>query len=84
MAKNRGLAWDLSDSQALSMYRETCHYCGVPPNPLNGIDRKDNSQGYNMENCVPCCAKCNYAKRTMTYADFFAWIDRIVEYRGKK
>lgn len=27
------------------------------------LDRKDNSKGYTLENCVPCCPKCNFTKR---------------------
>jgi hypothetical protein len=28
----------------------------------NGIDRVDNSTGYNLENAKACCAECNYMK----------------------
>lgn len=37
---------------------------------INGIDRVDNSTGYLLENCVPCCQRCNYAKRDLTPEDF--------------
>lgn len=44
---------------------------------LNGVDRKDNNIGYTVDNCVPCCSECNYAKRT-THADhFLAWVERV-------
>ena len=26
------------------------------------LDRKDNAQGYSVENCVPCCTRCNRGK----------------------
>jgi hypothetical protein len=26
------------------------------------LDRKDSTQGYSKENCVPCCARCNKGK----------------------
>ncbi|MGJ4945153.1 HNH endonuclease signature motif containing protein [Bradyrhizobium sp. HKCCYLS1011] len=42
----------------------------------NGIDRKDNGQGYTIENCVPCCSVCNHAKHTMGYEQFIMWISR--------
>lgn len=81
-AKRMKREWSLTRKMAYAFFRSSCHYCGVPPNPLNGIDRKDNSQGYIEENCLPCCSTCNYAKRTMSYADFLAWIDRITKFRG--
>lgn len=80
-AKKMGRVWELSKETAFAFFRSSCHYCGVPPNPLNGIDRKDNGQGYIEINCLPCCSVCNYAKRTMKYADFMAWVDRITMFR---
>jgi hypothetical protein len=29
---------------------------------FNGIDRLDNSKGYTVENCLPCCKHCNTLK----------------------
>lgn len=43
----------------------------------NGIDRVNNSLGYAMENCVPCCKQCNRAKTDMTVEDFLTWIARV-------
>lgn len=83
-AKSRNLKWDLNSEQAAVLFRLSCHYCGLPPNPLNGIDRKDPTQGYFDANCVPCCATCNYAKLAMNYAEFMEYIDRIAEYQKRK
>ncbi len=33
----------------------------------NGVDRVDNTIGYNRENCVPCCPICNMAKRELSF-----------------
>jgi hypothetical protein len=47
---------------------KNCHYCNVPmnwhPYHMTGyyLDRKDNSLGYSVDNCVVCCARCNEAK----------------------
>lgn len=49
----------------------------------NGIDRKDNNNGYTIENCVPCCKICNMAKRSMSFEYFNDWIKRIVTYNSK-
>lgn len=38
--------------------------------PCNGIDRMDSSKGYEVDNCVPCCAMCNYMKLEYSQEDF--------------
>jgi hypothetical protein len=70
-----------------------CHYCGTKPSHefksngystfilVNGIDRIDNSRGYETTNSVSCCKVCNYKKRDKTYASFLARIKKIYEYR---
>lgn len=40
----------------------------------NGLDRKDNALGYTAQNVVPCCAHCNYSKRTLSAQ---AFLDRV-------
>jgi len=49
----------------------------------NGIDRIDNTKDYTLDNCVPCCKNCNYAKRTLTQHDFYKLIQSIYNYRVK-
>ena len=46
----------------------------------NGIDRIYSSQGYTLENSVPCCKFCNFAKHTMTEYEFLKWVKRVYEY----
>lgn len=43
----------------------------------NGIDRKDSSMGYFVDNCVTCCNICNRAKSDMSYEDFINYINRF-------
>lgn len=43
-----------------------------------GIDRVDNSQGYTLDNCVPCCVICNRMKLTLSREDFINHITQIV------
>jgi hypothetical protein len=61
-AKTTGREWSLSKDQAYALFRGKCFYCGAEPDPLNGIDRKDNDVGYTESNSVSCCKKCNWAK----------------------
>lgn len=79
----------ISKEEFYSLAKNPCHYCGAPPKPrlyltardielcINGLDRKDNSKGYSINNCVPCCKKCNTAKSTMSYDEFKLHIKRI-------
>jgi len=46
----------------------------------NGVDRFNNNKGYELDNCVPCCWKCNNAKNNMNISEFKEWIYRIYTY----
>lgn len=39
-----------------------------------GIDRKDNSLGYDANNCVACCYKCNFAKSNSDRLTYLRWL----------
>jgi len=44
-------------------------------NPFSpSIDRVDPKKGYTKDNCVPCCATCNFVKNNMNYGDFIQYI----------
>lgn len=47
----------------------------------NGIDRKDNTQGYNLINCVACCKICNYIKNDLNEEHFLDKIKTIYEHK---
>jgi len=91
-AKHRNVPWDLNENDAHKLMRQNCFYCGATPNTIggtslfnglfiyNGLDRFDNSRGYNIDNVVPCCFKCNNAKLDMTAEDFITWLLRASEY----
>lgn len=89
-AKARNHLFDLTNEQFNTLINGNCYYCGILPNRIqrsyarsdktivyNGIDRKDNSVGYIIENCVSCCTVCNLAKRSMTEQEFYTWINRV-------
>lgn len=50
----------------------------------NGLDRIDNNKGHIKNNIVPCCATCNYMKRTMGYKEFLEHIDRMYKHIHSK
>ena len=43
----------------------------------NGVDRVDNTIGYNNDNVVPCCKICNNSKATMTIEEWILWLQKI-------
>lgn len=47
-----------------------------------GIDRKNNNEGYHIDNCVTCCKTCNFAKNNMTYDEFIEYLDRLTAFRS--
>lgn len=94
-AKARGFEWQLTDDEAFKLFKQNCHYCGLPPKNkyankspteflFNGIDRVDNDKGYVSTNVVSCCKMCNRAKSNLPLADFLSWIDRTYKYLNRE
>jgi len=93
-ACTRNLNFDLTPEQVKYLTKQDCYYCGIEPSSVckttkyqpdyiyNGIDRVDNSIGYTLENCVPCCKLCNNAKTDLTVEEFKGWIKRLVKHNG--
>ena len=82
--KNR--IYSLTDAEALELFRNSCHYCGMYYSDKNdygeefsmmGIDRIDNSIGYISDNVVTACRLCNRLKYTFGYDTFFRYIMNI-------
>jgi 5-methylcytosine-specific restriction endonuclease McrA len=90
-AKRRNLEFELSQDQFRSLTKAPCHYCGVEPQSTtkhrikhangdyihNGIDRVNNSVGYTIDNCVPCCKTCNRMKHKLDKQAFLAHVCKI-------
>jgi hypothetical protein len=66
---------------------ENCYYCSTPPSNIakqnyrslsyNGIDRVDNSIGYQDDNIVTCCGECNWMKNRLTKDAFLEKVKKI-------
>ena len=89
-AKERGLEFNLSRETFEHLTASNCTYCGVEPLQFqtrfsefkyNGIDRVDNTKGYVIENCVPCCKTCNRMKDTLSLDEFKSHIAKVVLYQ---
>lgn len=94
-AKRREYSFNLSELEFRTLTSSPCHYCGIAPHRkygeswkgyslpyvCNGLDRVDNTRGYESTNVVPCCTTCNHAKHIMSYQEFQDWLSRLVEFR---
>lgn len=94
-AAKRGYRWDVTDEHAYELMARNCHYCDAPPSNLtgrhkrsgtfaySGLDRVDNSRGYEANNVVACCVHCNLAKRARTKDEFLAWAARLYAHSSR-
>lgn len=82
VSKRKRRAFELTKSQVTQLVKSPCDYCGESLD-YNGIDRVDNKKGYTLSNVVPCCSKCNYAKRDLHPVDFKNWIHTLVNFQIK-
>jgi hypothetical protein len=90
-AEIRGLLWSISDEDFFSLNKNNCFYCDSSPSKIsalpsgqytyNGVDRVNNSLGYEKGNVVACCEICNLAKRDLSYAEFSAWLNRVARHQ---
>ena len=80
-AKARKIEFSITQEEFITWYNnqeKKCYYCGIDENKLNKyrlfamhytrltIDRKNNNKGYNLNNIVLACGRCNSIK-----SDFF-------------
>lgn len=60
IAKRRKLSFTILETDYASLIQQPCSYCGGVLNETGtGLDRIDNSRGYEPSNVVPACATCN-------------------------
>ncbi len=93
-ASTRFIDFNLSFDEFYDLTGQNCSYCNSEPYGkrsqigthgdfiYNGIDRVDNTIGYELDNCVPCCKKCNYAKHKMSVGEFINLIENIYQNRN--
>jgi hypothetical protein len=93
-ARTRGVSFDLTFEEFLEITKSDCYLCGAPPAQIkqggrrngqyvyNGIDRVDNTLGYQLDNVMPCCKVCNFLKGELSLPDFKRHVRRIYELVG--
>lgn len=95
-ANKRNYNFNLSKAEFRKLTPSNCYYCGINPQKIikgwsklsidyiyNGIDRINNTLGYELENCRSCCNICNKAKNDMTEVEFYDWVHRLLEFQLK-
>lgn len=93
-ARKRHLEFALTEDDLLRLFSGTCFYCEALPISTsrtqyssfryNGIDRKDNSKGYTLENSVTCCRWCNEMKWDHALDQFLNQIQNIYLHTAKE
>ena len=73
---NRDFQLSLEEYISFRQNNPLCYYCGGPlPQTGLGIDRKDNSKGYVLDNIIPSCRDCNIMRNDIwSYEDFMEFI----------
>lgn len=91
----RDILFSLSKEEFRVLTSQVCFYCSADPQQVmwnfnrtgnylyNGIDRRDNTVGYTVKNCLPCCGNCNRMKHIQTSEDFIASCIRISQNHKK-
>lgn len=92
-AANKAIPFTLDFLEFKELIQRDCIYCGSSPDnlykgargyrmPYQGLDRLNNSEGYTLENVVPCCEKCNAIKSDLlTPREMLAAIKAIKKLR---
>lgn len=77
-ARVRKIEFNLSFEQFMHFWCLPCYYCSSIINGI-GLDRKDPKRGYDIENIVPCCGRCNRAKTIQTTEEFISMCLKVAE-----
>lgn len=96
-AKKYSYEFELTKEQFKELISRECSYCGRQaggihgfenktnqPLVYSGIDRKNPTIGYTIENSVPCCKQCNYGKHNLQYEEWTRYLDDLVKFRSPK
>lgn len=88
-AAKRGHPFALTPANFSALIFQPCHYCGAAPGnrlgrlaiTYSGLDRTDNSRGYELGNVVPCCRTCNELKRAVPLPIWTRWLRALTRHQ---
>ena len=78
-AKLRGHSFNITLDQFKQYWDSPCYCCGAEYQG-GGLDRIDNSIGYEVGNIAPCCIRCNKMKQNLSLQDFFTHMRTILNF----
>jgi hypothetical protein len=78
-AAKRGLDFLLTKEEFRLYWEQPCFYCGQDLSSPGGLDRLDNTRGYNVDNCVPACFDCNRTKNDKNFEEFVEYCRMITD-----
>lgn len=89
IAKRRNLDWKLTLEKFIELTSPPCFYCknllGSPTKVGLGLDRLNNSRGYEEGNIISCCGTCNKIRgASLTVEEAKAAINAVLLLRGMK
>ncbi|AYV80927.1 MAG: divergent HNH endonuclease [Harvfovirus sp.] len=81
-AERKGFEFSLTEDDYNRLTKAICYLCGKKPSltHTNGIDRLDNTIGYNVENCRTCCGDCNFMKNEYSFDEFMDHLKNIYDW----
>ena len=77
-AKKRNIPFLLSFEEFSLFWNKPCYYCNDQIEGI-GLDRKNSDGPYSVKNVVPCCTRCNYAKRNKNEEEFVSMCIKVAE-----
>ena len=94
-AKQRDIKFNITKEDFIEWYnsqKQECYYCKQTLKEINKnqfgrsdkltIDRKDNNKGYEIDNIVLACMRCNYIKSDFFTEEEMLQIGNIIKNRG--
>lgn len=85
-ALKKGIVWsdEMTKEHARELMASDCFYCKKNDvERVNGIDRMDNTRGYEPTNTVPCCKYCNFVKKSLDARTFVERCIHIASSHGQ-
>jgi hypothetical protein len=81
-AETKNTNFEITLEEYIELVINVCFYCGeIDEKGFNGIDKMICTNGYVLDNIVPCCEICNVMKGTLTPEIFFKRIEHILTYQ---
>jgi hypothetical protein len=78
-AKTRSLIFSLTFEQFMVFWQKSCTYCGNAIETI-GIDRIDNTRGYEFDNCTSCCIICQRMKMDHPLTSWLNHMQKVLKH----